>query len=116
MNYGIQIHSKNTEGGKIEFDRLVKLAKSVKEVAMRSLTFRLYGFSALKPNAMIKKASAIYLDEVTGKGAHATALNVECVDFSKALSGQQYNAFRNIDEIVKLKSYDIDYRIVSGGA
>ncbi len=102
MNYDIQIHSQNTEGGKIEFDRLAKLTKSVKDVAIRSLTFRLYGFSALKPNAMIKKASAIYLDELTREGAHATALNVECVDFSKALSGQQYNAFRNIDEIVKL--------------
>lgn len=102
MNYDIQIHSKNTEGGKIEFDRLAKLAKSVKEVATRSLTFRLYGFSALKPNAIIKKASSIFLDKLTKDGKHATSLNVECVDFSKTLSGHQFDAFRNVEDIIDL--------------
>lgn len=102
MNYDIKILGEEEDNGLLEFDRLNLLTKSTKEIATKSLMFRLRGFSDINPDKSLKKALAMRLQSITRSGQDGTSLTIDCSRFSETIKGLQYELFKPRAEVLQL--------------
>lgn len=102
MNYDIKILGEDIDNGQIEFDRLSLLTKSTKDIATKALMLRLKGFSDITPDKHLKKALAMYLDNISGSGQDGTKLTIDCINFAETIKGLQLEIFNPKEEILEL--------------
>jgi hypothetical protein len=99
MNYDIKIIGENEDNGLLEFDRLILLTKSTKDIATKSLMFKLRGFSDINPDKNLKSALSMRLQNITGSEENGTSLTIECAYFSETIKGLQLEMFKPKEEI-----------------
>ncbi len=100
MTYEIKISGTDQDNGKIELDRLIDLAYSLKQIATGALQIRLFGVSSNKGRKtdQVTKALKIKLSDLK-KGS--TVLELECEPFKTSAIGKQRNLFNSeISEIL----------------
>jgi hypothetical protein len=102
MKYDIKIVGEEENNGLLEFDRLNLLTKSIKEIATKSLMFRLGGFSDINPDKNLKKALAMRLQSISGSEQNGTSLTIDCTHFSKTIKGVQMDIFKPRKEVLQL--------------
>lgn len=101
MNYDIKIRGAEEDNGAIEFDRLVQLTQSTKEIATKALMLKMRGYSDIKPDKKTKEALAIRLESLSGNKNEGTSMLLDCRRFEDTLRGFQHNLFRPSDELLK---------------
>lgn len=102
MNYDIKIIGEDEDNGLIEFDRLNLLTKSTKDIATKALMLRLKGFSDITPDKHLKKALAMYLDNISGNEQEGTKLTIDCINFAETIKGLQLEMFKPKEEVLEL--------------
>lgn len=102
MNYDIKITGEDIDNGLIEFDRLNQLTKSTKDIATKTLMFKLTGYSDLKPDKHLQKALYMYLDSIVGNEQDGTTLTIDCINFSDTIKGLQLDLFNPNENILNL--------------
>lgn len=94
MNYDIKIKGEDRDDGRIEFDRLARLAKTTKEIAQKALMLKLFGYSGVAIPAEWKKATHIYLETVKGSKSKGTTLTIDAAPLATYRPVLQRNAFK----------------------
>lgn len=94
MNYDIKIKGDARDDGRIEFDRLARLAKTTKEIAQKALMLKLFGSSAVTLPAEWKKATHIYLETIKGSKSRGTTLTIDAQPLATHRPVLQANAFK----------------------
>ncbi len=94
MNYDIKIKGEDRDDGRIEFDRLARLAKTTKEIAQKALMLKLFGYSGVVLPAEWKKATDIYLETVKGSRSKGTTLTIDAQPLATHRPILQANAFK----------------------
>lgn len=102
MNYDINIIGNEEDNGSIEIDRLSTLAKSTKEIAIKSFMFRYKGFSDINPDKNLKKSLEIRLENIQGNELEGTKLTFECERFSETIQSFQLNVFNDTEFLMQL--------------
>ena len=102
MNYDIKILGEDVDNGLMEFDRLNLLTKSTKDIASKALMLRLKGFSDITPDKHLKKALAMYLDNISGNEQEGTKLTIDCINFAETIKGLQLEMFKPKEEVLQL--------------
>lgn len=102
MNYDIKIIGEDEDNGLMEFDRLNLLTKSTKDIATKALMLRLKGFSDITPDKHLKKALAMYLDNISGNEQEGTKLTIDCIHFADTIKGLQLEMFKPKEDVLEL--------------
>lgn len=102
MHYDIKIFGDDKENGLLEFDRLILLTKSTKDIATKALMLRLRGFSDINPDKNLKKALAMRLQSIAAGGKSGTALTIDCTHFSETIRGLQLEMFKPKEDVLQL--------------
>jgi len=102
MNYDIRILGEAEDNGLLEFDRLNLLTKSTKDIAAKSLMFRLRGFSDINPDKSLQRALEMRLQSISGNAQDGTSLTIDCSQFAETIKGLQYELFKPREEVLQM--------------
>lgn len=102
MNYDIKILGEEEDNGLLEFDRLNLLTKSIKDIAMKALMYRLKGFGDITPDKNLKRALVMRLQSISGNDQEGTSLTIDCSHFSDTIKGGQMEMFKPREAILQM--------------
>lgn len=102
MNYDIKIIGGDSDNGLLEFDRLIRITQSTKDIATKALMLKIRGFSDIPPDNSIKKALEIRMQNLSGNRTEGTEMLLDCDNFENSLKGFQDNIFNTANNILQL--------------
>jgi hypothetical protein len=78
------------------------LTKSTKDIAAKSLMFRLRGFSDINPDKSLQRALEMRLQSISGNAQDGTSLTIDCSQFAETIKGLQYELFKPREEVLQM--------------
>lgn len=102
MHYDIKIKQGNKDNSLLEFDRLNLLTKSTKDIATKSLMFKLKGVSDIKPDKDLKQALSMRLQNISKNNGEDIILTVDCKPFSETINEIQLDFFNPQNSLLEL--------------